>query len=119
MSAAAGMRDAAVSGRFALQHCAACGHAQYPPREVCAACLSDRLEWQAAEAWPGVLLARTVLHHSHEERFRARLPLGIGLVRLAAGPVVVCFVPAPRAIGDAVNVRATLDETGTPVLTAG
>ena len=92
---------------------------QYPPREVCAACLSDRLEWEAAEAWPGVVLARTVLHHSHEERFRARLPLGVGLVRLAAGPVVVCFMPAPRAIGDAVRVSAALDETGTPVLTAG
>ncbi len=118
MSGPEGMRDAAAAGRFALQRCTACGRAQYPPREVCAACLSDRLAWQVAEALPGVLLARTVLHHSHEERFRPRLPLGIGLVRLAAGPVVLCFAPVPRTIGDAVQVRAALDETGTPVLTA-
>ena len=112
------MHDAAAAGQVALQRCEACGRVQYPPRECCAACLSDRLGWQVAPAVEGTLLARRVLHHSQEARFRAALPLGIGLVRLAAGPVALCFVPAPHAIGDRVAVRAALDATGQPVLTA-
>lgn len=103
----------------ALQRCEACGTVQYPPRACCVTCLSDRLGWQMSDAAEGALLARTLLHHSQEERFRAHLPLGIGLVQLDAGPVVLCFVPAAHAIGDRVTVRASLDATGHPVLTAG
>lgn len=99
-----------------LQRCAACGHVQYPPRACCEACLSDALGW--AEAAEGTLLARTLLHHSQEARFRAQLPLGVGLVRLDAGPVVVCFVPQPHAIGDRLRVRSAPDATGQAVLTA-
>lgn len=99
-----------------LQRCAACGHVQYPPRACCEACLSDAL--RRAAAADGTLLARTVLHHSQEARFQAQLPLGVGLVRLDAGPVVVCFVPQPHAIGDRLRVRAAPDATGHPVLTA-
>ena len=42
-----------------LQRCADCGAAQYPPREVCGACLSDRLAWDSADSLPGRVLART------------------------------------------------------------
>ena len=90
---------------IALQRCTACGHAQYPPRAVCESCLSDRIALDQTEALAGTLLARTVLHHSQEARFRAQLPLGLGLVKLESGPVVLCFVPEPAAIGESVAVR--------------
>jgi uncharacterized OB-fold protein len=102
-----------------LQRCTVCGTAQYPPRACCHVCLSDRLERQEFDAAPGVLLARTVLHHSNEPHFRPRLPLGVGLVRLDAGPIVVCFVPKPHAIGDRVTVTARPDESGATLLEAG
>lgn len=92
-----------------LQRCADCGAAQYPPREVCGVCLSDRLDWEAAESLPGCVLARTKLHHSNEPGFRARLPLMIGLVRLEAGPVAVCFLSDTAAPGDDVQVRLNAD----------
>ena len=79
-----------------LQRCADCGAAQYPPREVCGACLSDRLDWETADCLPGRVLARTVLHHSNEPRFRPRLPLTVGLVQFDAGPVAVCFSRGDR-----------------------
>ena len=56
-----------------LHRCLACGAAQYPPREFCGTCLSDRLTWDSAETFPAHVVARTVLHHSHEPRFRSRL----------------------------------------------
>lgn len=74
-----------------LQHCTTCGVAQYPPRELCAACLADTLQWREI-AGDGEVLAITELHHSHEPSSRSQLPLHVGLVLLDAGPSVVCFV---------------------------
>jgi uncharacterized OB-fold protein len=88
-----------------LQRCSECGKAQYPPREFCGACLSDRLVWDAADALPARVLARTVLHHSNESRFRDRLPLTTGVVRFDAGPIAVCFLASAAQAGDAVQVR--------------
>jgi len=92
-----------------LQHCSACGTAQYPPREFCAACLSDCLTWDTAEALPGRVLARTILHHSNEEAMRARLPLTVGLVQFDAGPVAVCLLSTTAEPGDVVRVRLNGD----------
>lgn len=92
-----------------LQRCVACGVAQYPSREVCVACLSDRLVWEATESLPARVLARTRLHHSNEPRFRPRLPLTVGLVQFDAGPVAVCFLADTAAPGDSVRVRAGTD----------
>lgn len=100
-----------------LQRCSDCGTAQYPARAVCVACLSDALAWEETEALAGTVLARTVLHHSNEARFRPALPLSVGLVRLDAGPVAVCFIGRHEP-GETVRVRSRLDEAGMEVLEA-
>jgi uncharacterized OB-fold protein len=91
-----------------LQRCGACGQAQYPAREFCGACLSDRMEWESAESVPARVLACSVLHHSNEAAFRARLPMRVGLVRFECGPVAVCFL-GDAAPGDAVRVAIGVD----------
>ncbi|MBS0560645.1 MAG: hypothetical protein JSR21_11375 [Proteobacteria bacterium] len=88
-----------------MQRCRECGRAQYPPREVCGACLSDALEWESAEALPARVLAHTVLHHSNAPPFKPLLPLTTGLVRLDAGPVAVVFLAGGAQAGDAATVR--------------
>ena len=45
---ALGLTAAAARGRLALQVCLDCGAVQYPPREVCRACLSHRLRLAAS-----------------------------------------------------------------------
>jgi len=93
-----------------LQRCADCDTAQYPPREICGACLSDRLVWDSADSLPARVLAGTLLHHSNESRFRARLPLCVGLVKFDAGPLAVCFLSETAAPGDTVRVRIGPDD---------
>jgi uncharacterized OB-fold protein len=93
-----------------LQRCADCGAAQYPPREICGTCLSDRLVWESADALSARVLARTVLHHSNEMRFRPHLPLIVGLVKFDAGPVAVCFLPGTAMPGDAVRIQIGADD---------
>ena len=118
MTAADPRHAAAARGAIALQRCAECGAALYPAREACARCQSDRLEWHVTPDLPGTVLARTVLHHSYEPRFRPGLPLVLALVRLDAGPVAVCFLAPGRAAGDPVSVTARLDAAAHPVLDA-
>jgi 3-oxoacyl-[acyl-carrier protein] reductase len=107
---------AAAAGRFALQRCLDCDAKHYPPREVCASCLSPRLIWEEADG-AGSLVAETVLHHSFEPFFRERLPWRIGVVRLDAGPNVIAHLhsrvpPAPTRL----RITARLDESGNAVL---
>jgi uncharacterized OB-fold protein len=63
-----------------------------------------------AASLPGRVLARTVLHHSNEPRFRSRLPLTCALVQFDAGPIAVCFLTSAAAPGDAVQVRQGADQ---------
>jgi uncharacterized OB-fold protein len=101
-----------------LQHCTTCGAAQYPARELCAACLADTLEAHESDAESGEVLAVTLLHHSHDPVFRARLPIRIGLVRLDAGPTAACFLASGCDAGTRVNVVSQTDKAGRIVLSA-
>jgi uncharacterized OB-fold protein len=112
------MAEQAALGQLALQRCRECATVQYPPRELCVACLSDALEWRTSDAETGELLAITTLHHSHDAAFRNRLPLHVGLVRLDAGPTAVCFLAEGCLAGQQVRVSAALDDAGRPILTA-
>jgi NAD(P)-dependent dehydrogenase (short-subunit alcohol dehydrogenase family)/uncharacterized OB-fold protein len=116
--AALGLTAAAALGRFELQVCRDCGAVQYPAREACGNCLSERLRWTPQDG-AGELLADTTLHHSHDLYFRDRMPWRIGMVRLDVGVTVVAHlhgaVPAPPA---RVRVTARLDRAGQGVLIA-
>lgn len=115
---ALGLLRGAAQGRFELQECRDCGRIQYPPREVCRNCLSDRLVWKP-QAGEGELISETLLRHSLELFFRERVPWRAGLVRLPGDVTVVAHVhsdvpPAPAKV----RVRAHLDRAGQAVLVA-
>lgn len=100
-----------------LPTCMECGTVQYPLREVCVRCLSDRLQRAQANAG-GVLLARTVLHRSMDERFAPRLPLPVGSVKLDAGPVLIAILATTLEPGCRVQLRAVAGPDGRTVMHA-
>jgi NAD(P)-dependent dehydrogenase (short-subunit alcohol dehydrogenase family)/uncharacterized OB-fold protein len=113
---ALGLTAAAAEGRFELQVCQDCASVQYPPREACHRCLSPHLRWRL-QSGEGVLLGATTLHHSNDLFFRERLPWRLGLVGLAAGPVVLVHLHGE--VGEAptpVRVGVRLDRAGQAVL---
>lgn len=115
-AAAMHLMDAAASrNQVALQRCEACGAGQYPPRELCHACLSDRLAWSTSVAAAGELLARATVCHSLEPG--TGLPQPVGLVRLGPGMTALCLLASGTQPGP-VTVRAGLDAAGRTVLTA-
>ncbi|MBL8378402.1 MAG: SDR family NAD(P)-dependent oxidoreductase [Burkholderiales bacterium] len=114
-----GLTAAAATGNaLVLQTCKDCAATQYPPREACGACLSDRLQWRE-QAGGGALVAQTTVRHSNHLYFRERLPWRVGTIHLDAGPAVVAFltdsVPAAPA---RVRVSLHLDRAGEAVLVA-
>jgi NAD(P)-dependent dehydrogenase (short-subunit alcohol dehydrogenase family)/uncharacterized OB-fold protein len=113
---ALGLTAAAAEGRFALQVCANCGAVQYPPREACYRCLSDRLPWRE-QTGEGQLISQTLLRHSHDIFFRERVPWRLGMVQLDAGPTVVAHLHGDVGSPPArVRVGARLDKAGMGVL---
>ena len=116
--AALGLTAAAALGRFQLQVCADCGAVQYPPRETCHRCLSDRLPWKD-QTGSGELIAETTVHLSQDAYFRERAPWRMGMVKLDAGPTVIAHLPAAgKAAPARVRVAAKLDKSGQGVLVA-
>lgn len=107
----------AAIGRFALQTCAECETVHYPPRQICAKCLADTLEWRDVPA-AGELLAETTLHHSNDSFFRERLPWRLGVVRMDAGPSVVAHLAKACARGARVRLSLNLDRSGHAVMMA-
>ena len=113
-----GLTAAAARGVLELQVCRDCGATQYPPREACHACLSERLVWKAQDGL-GELVAETTLHLSYELFFRERVPWRLGMVRLDCGPIVVTHLhgdvgPPPTRV----KVHACLDKAGQAALFA-
>lgn len=114
---ALGLTAMAAEGRFALQVCDACATVQYPPRQLCGACLSGALTWRDLPDG-GALLAETTLHHSNDLYFRERLPWRLGLVALDCGPRVVAHVMEDCEAGERVRLATRLDRSGQAVMLA-
>jgi NAD(P)-dependent dehydrogenase (short-subunit alcohol dehydrogenase family)/uncharacterized OB-fold protein len=91
---------------------------QYPPREACHRCLSSLLDW-TLQRGGGELLAQTRLLHSHDDFFRGRVPIRLGLVKLESGPTAVVYLHSSVASAPArVRVEVRLDRAGQGVLVA-
>lgn len=112
------LTSAAAGRALRLPVCQACSHVTYPPEEICGACLSGDVNWQAVPA-QGELLADTRIHRSLGRYFEIRPPHAIALVRLDAGPVLQAHL-ADKSLepGARVAVLAHLDDAGQGVFSA-
>lgn len=115
--AALGLTVAAARGQFRLQHCAACGQVQYPPRDLCGACLSPELEWRDTDP-TGRVIAETTVRVSSDPYFRDRLPWRMGTVRLTVGVSVLCHLHGDVRKSDPVTMALKLDRAGQGVMVA-
>jgi uncharacterized OB-fold protein/NAD(P)-dependent dehydrogenase (short-subunit alcohol dehydrogenase family) len=112
-----GLTAAAARGRFALQVCADCGAATYPPRDACPRCLSARLPFQDVPAG-GTVLAETTIRMSTDPYFSRHLPWRIGMVALDCGPSMVAHLHGDVAEGARVRMTLRLDKSGSAVAMA-
>ena len=114
--AATALGARAAEGRFALQHCATCVAATYPPRDRCPACWGP-LVWNDQPAG-ATLLAETTIRATIDPYFRDHLPWRTGTVALDAGPSALTHVHGDVHVGDRVRMELKLDRAGNPALFA-
>jgi len=74
-----------------LQRCSKCGHLQFYPRIICAACTCDSLEWTPS-AGRGRVSTFTICRRAVSEAYAADVPYVIALVQLDEGPTMMCNI---------------------------
>lgn len=100
-----------------LPCCSRCGRVNYPPRELCGACLADHLVWQEVDN-RGAVQACTELHNSLEPDYADHLPWRVASVLLACGPVVLAHLQPGVVAGADVTVHIVEDRHGNRMLAA-
>ena len=76
--------EAAASGELLYQECPTCGHRQFYPRAMCAACGGD-VEWRPASG-RGTVHTYTVIHQNWASPFRDLRPYVVAMIELEEGP---------------------------------
>jgi uncharacterized OB-fold protein len=93
---------AARQQRLVIQHCRACSHYQFYPRNFCLACESGEVEWVAATG-TGVVYSMTVIRVPVLPDLPP--PYVVALIQLTEGPRLLSNIAGgPCQIGDAVRV---------------
>jgi hypothetical protein len=84
----AALWDGLRRGKLLLQHCRACGHAQYYQQAACRACGSDALEHRPASG-RGRVHSFSVVHRAPGPEFASDTPYAVILVELQEGPRMI------------------------------
>jgi uncharacterized OB-fold protein len=93
--------DGLHEGELTLQRCQACGRWQHYPRRLCRWCWSTELTFAGASG-RGTVIAVALSHRTPKQGLRERLPMSLGLVALAEGPVLMACVDGESRAGQAV-----------------
>ncbi len=98
-----------------MQRCVDCGSLQYPARDLCRVCLSDKLI-RVDHDGRGTLIAATYVRHSLEPWFKARGPWPIGMVNLDTGVNILAFLHENAGpVGSMVRLSLIMGPNGAPV----
>lgn len=88
--------DAAAEGRLMLPWCVESGRHFWPPSPVSPFATVGAVQWREADA-AGVLIGVAVYRRTFQKALEARLPYGVGLVELNAGPRLQVHLADPDA----------------------
>jgi uncharacterized protein len=103
--------DGCAAGELRFQRCRACGAAQFPPAEICRACLGADLLWERS-AGLGTLYSWTVVHRPVTPVFD--VPYAPAIIDLHEGYQMMTNLIGlpPDAITPALPVQVEFHETG-------
>ena len=118
-----GFWEACARHELYLQRCRDCGRFRHPPRAVCPACLSSRIEWVRSSG-RGTVYSFTVTQQNQVPAFRDRLPYVLAYVELEEGVRLMTNVVGRAAEAVHVGMRVEVAwedvtaEVTLPVFTA-
>jgi uncharacterized protein len=101
--------EAARRHELRLQHCGACNHYVYYPRDRCPYCMADKLEWRDASG-RGKVHSYTVVRRASTRSF-ADGPYVLAIVELDEGPrLTTNVVAAPENVKVGMPVTVYFDD---------
>jgi uncharacterized OB-fold protein len=114
--------DAARERRLVLPWCIRTGRHFWPPSPVSPFTTAGAVEWREADRH-GILMGVAVFRRTFQTAFAERIPYGVGLVELKAGPRLQVHVPNPDAAsapqtGDRVTIVFASIVKGGPLVPA-
>ncbi|MCC6531142.1 MAG: Zn-ribbon domain-containing OB-fold protein [Burkholderiales bacterium] len=96
--------EAATREELVLKRCSSCGKHHFPPRHLCPACWSDKLEWTKS-AGTGVVYTFTIMQRAPMPVFAQRVPYVVALVDLEEGPRMMANIVGDDALQTTVGER--------------
>ena len=94
--------------QLVIQRCADCNYYNHPPRPVCDACLSQRLEFQKVSG-QGTIYSFTVMHQRDVAGFEHEAPFINIVVELVEQPLLLMVANVPTGERDRVRVGAPVE----------
>jgi uncharacterized protein len=91
--------------RLVVQRCAACGHYNHPPRNVCDACLSQELRFEPVSGH-GRIFTFTVMHQRDVPGFESLAPFINIVVELEEQPMLLMVSNLPVSERERVRIGA-------------
>ena len=106
-------REALTRGELQLQYCPRCHTHQHYPRQVCANCWHDALEWRVASG-EGQVYSYTIARVPTAPALADKVPYVIAIVELAEGPRVTSNIIdcAPDTVCIGMTVQAVFAHDG-------
>jgi len=80
--------DAAKRGQLMVQKCESCGTLRFPPRALCARCLSPRAAWTPVSG-RGEVYSFNVMHQVYHPGFAAEIPYAVVVIKLEEGAKMI------------------------------
>lgn len=100
--------DGARERKLVIQRCADCDYYNHPPRPVCDACLSQRLEFQTVSG-DGTIYSFTVMHQRDVAGFEDEAPFINIVVELAEQPLLLMVANVQAGERGRVRVGAPVE----------
>lgn len=103
--------ESCKTGKLLLQQCRACTHVQFYPRSLCTACMSDRLEWRAADG-AGTVYSHSTVHRALVPGFEDDVPYVVAMIELDEGVRLVSQIIdcEPKKIFIGLRVSVVFEE---------
>jgi uncharacterized OB-fold protein len=110
-----GFWEGCAAGELRVQRCDACGHRQFPPRQMCPACRSFDLSWEVV-AGTGTVWSFVVPHPPLLPAYAEVAPYNVVVVALDEDPTLRMVGNLVAEAGAAIDsVDPTTIEIGEPV----
>ena len=88
--------EGARQGKLLMQHCEACNHTQFPPRNMCSKCWGP-VEWRECSG-KGTVESFTIVTRAPTAELRNKVPYAVAAILIEEGPRMITNIVGEDAL---------------------